>query len=184
MSGIQYDDLACARIDAEYDAFRKNFLLKENLKAAGDFLVKASEGRMPIELSLVQVGGFNAGLTMSFKNSVPLLIRFPRPVISRFSEEKIRREVAIMQYLTDLTAIPVPFVLRFGMPNEEPGLGPYILMEFIRHTRSMSDVLNTPGTYHQSISQAVYANLFTRFREGGQTYPGPSHIRNDPQVRL
>ncbi|TVY38549.1 hypothetical protein LSUB1_G006376 [Lachnellula subtilissima] len=145
MSDIQYDHLARERISTQYDAFRKTFLLKENLRAAGDFMVKASEGGSPTELSLVQVGGFNAGLKMGFKNSVPLLIRFPRPGISKFLEEKIRREVAIMQYLTDLTTIPVPFVLRFGMSNKEPGFGPFILMEFIPHTRDMSDVLNTPG---------------------------------------
>lgn len=56
-----------------------------------------------------------------------------------------------MRFIADFTAIPVPFVLRTGLSDEGPaGLGPFILMEYILHTRNMSAVLNTPGTLSHS----------------------------------
>ncbi|RFU25426.1 hypothetical protein B7463_g10914, partial [Scytalidium lignicola] len=123
-----------------------NLLLEEALRPIGNFMVKESGGGLATELKIPQAGGFNACLQMNFERGGSLLIRFPQPGIVSFPEEKIRREVAMMRYVADFTAIPVPFVLRYGMLDEGPaGMGPFILMEYIRHARSMSEVLNTPS---------------------------------------
>ncbi|TVY17419.1 hypothetical protein LARI1_G005968, partial [Lachnellula arida] len=146
MRGVQFDSLAWERSDAKYDAWCKKLLPEETLRTVGRFMVKESEGGFATELKIPQAGGFNACVQMDFENSASLLIRFPQPGIVRFPEEKIRREVAVMRFVAEATAIPVPFVLRFGMSDEGPaGLGPFILMEYIRHARNMSAVLNTPG---------------------------------------
>jgi len=154
MRGMQYDSLAWARSGAQYDAWCKKLLLEETLRAVGKFMVKESGGGLATELKIPQAGGFNACLQMNFEHRGSLLIRFPQPGTIRFPEEKIRREVAMMRYIADFTAIPVPFVLRYGMSDEGPaGMGPFILMEYIRHARSMSEVLNTPGIWSKSISK-------------------------------
>lgn len=146
MRGVQYDSLARARSEDEYAAWCKTLLQEETLRPIGKFMIKESGGGLGTEMKIPQAGGFNACLQMNFEHGGSLLIRFPQPGIVRFPEEKIRREVAVMRYVTDFTAIPVPFVLRYGMSDEGPaGMGPFILMEYILHTRSMSKVLNTPG---------------------------------------
>jgi aminoglycoside phosphotransferase (APT) family kinase protein len=152
MRGVQFDSLAWERCDAKYDEWCKKLLPDETLRTVGRFIVKESGGGLATELTIPQAGGFNACVKMDFENSASLLIRFPQPGAVKFPEEKIRREVAVMRYVADYTAIPVPFVLRIGMSDEGPaGLGPFILMEYIRHARNMSAVLNTPGTLSQAI---------------------------------
>lgn len=60
----------------------------------------------------------------------------------------------MMRCIADTTAKSVPFVLRFGMADEGPaGLGPFILMEYMRHARNMSAVLNTPGKLSKATSK-------------------------------
>ncbi|TAQ88671.1 hypothetical protein B7494_g2994 [Chlorociboria aeruginascens] len=145
MRGIQYDSLAWARSEAEYAAWCKKLLLKETVHTVGSFMAKQNIGGLPTELKIPQAGGFNACLQLNFENSGSLLIRFPQPGV-RLAEEKIHREVDVMRYVTDVTAVTVPLVLCYGMSDEGPAaMGPFILMEYIRHARSMNDVLNTPG---------------------------------------
>lgn len=67
-----------------------------------------------------------------------------------FPEEKVRNEVSIMQFLLEKTSaeipIPVPSVFRWGQTKESPSeLGPFIIMNYIYHERSMGDLLEAPG---------------------------------------
>lgn len=83
---------------------------------------------------------------MKFEDGGSAIIRFPKPGVTMFLEEKIRNEVAIIRYIQQHTTIPVPFILHWGTEEENRlGLGPFIIMEYIDHTMDLSDVLNTPG---------------------------------------
>jgi aminoglycoside phosphotransferase (APT) family kinase protein len=63
-----------------------------------------------------------------------------------FPEEKVKHEVATMRYISDHTSVPVPFVIHWGSKKESPlEVGPFIIMEYIDHERSMYKALNTPG---------------------------------------
>jgi hypothetical protein len=63
----------------------------------------------------------------------------------RFPEEKVRYEVATMKYIAAKTTIPVPKIYHFGTAAENPtGTGPFIIMEYIDHERTMSDALKNP----------------------------------------
>jgi len=63
----------------------------------------------------------------------------------KFPEEKVRYEVATMRYIAAKTTIPVPKIYYFGTAAENTaGLGPFIIMEYIAHDRTMSDALNDP----------------------------------------
>jgi aminoglycoside phosphotransferase (APT) family kinase protein len=83
---------------------------------------------------------------MKFQDGGSAVIRFPKPGITMFPEEKIRNEVAMIRYIQDHTTIPVPFILHWGTKEESPlQLGPFIIMEYINHEMDMGAALNTPG---------------------------------------
>jgi hypothetical protein len=65
--------------------------------------------------------------------------------IVRFPEEKIRYEVATMRYVAAHTTIPVPKIYHYGPASENPtGLGPFMIVEYIDHERTLSHALTDP----------------------------------------
>lgn len=83
---------------------------------------------------------------MKFQDGGSAVIRFPKPGVTMFPEEKIRNEVTVIKYIQDHTTIPVPFILHWGTKDESPlQLGPFIIMEYINHEMDMGAALNTPG---------------------------------------
>ena len=90
-----------------------------------------------------KAGAFNALFRMKFQDGGSAVIRFPKPGITMFSEEKIRNEVAMIRYIQYHTAIPVPFIIHWGTKEESPlGLGPFIIMDYINHDMDMGTALN------------------------------------------
>lgn len=62
-----------------------------------------------------------------------------------FPEEKLRNEVAIMRYIHEKTSISVPSTLHWGSKKDPPlELGPFIIMEHIKHDANMYHFLNSP----------------------------------------
>jgi hypothetical protein len=83
---------------------------------------------------------------MKFKDGGSAIIRFAKPGVNMFPEEKVRNEVAAIRYIHEHTTIPVPFILHWGTKDESPlGLGPFIIMDYIDHVKNLSAALNTPG---------------------------------------
>lgn len=65
--------------------------------------------------------------------------------IVKCPDEKVRYEVATMQYIAEKTTIPVAKVYHYGTAAENPtGLGPFIIMDYTDHDRTMSEALNDP----------------------------------------
>lgn len=72
-------------------------------------------------------------------------MRIPCPGVVQFPEEKVHVEVATMCFIAEQTTIPVPHIYHYGTALENPsGLGPFIIMEYIEHFQSMSDILHDP----------------------------------------
>lgn len=141
---MQYDYLAAIRSDGKYRTWLEKLFEPEILREVGRFMMK-HRGGVAKELTNPVAGAFNACLEMKFADG-SAIIRFPQPGNSSFPEDKLRNEVAIMRYIAEKTAIPVPFVLHYGMTDEGPaGMGPFILMDYIRHANNMTDELNTPS---------------------------------------
>jgi hypothetical protein len=66
--------------------------------------------------------------------------------IVKFPEEKIWYEVATMRYIAEKTTIPVPKIYGWGTAEENPtGLGPFMIMEYIEHERTLSEALKDPA---------------------------------------
>lgn len=101
-----------------------------------------------MELCDPKAGYFNIMFRMKFQDGGSAVIRFPKPGVTMFPEEKIRYEVAAIRYIQDHTSIPVPFILHWGTKEESPlGFGPFIIMEYIDHETNMSRVLNMRGLH-------------------------------------
>ncbi|EAW06853.1 phosphotransferase family protein [Aspergillus clavatus NRRL 1] len=81
----------------------------------------------PVTASRLSNGAFNICYRVTFENGHRVLVRFSAlgRVIAR--NEKVEDEVAIMEYIAQHTAIPVPKVLGYG----KCAVGPYIVMSFI-----------------------------------------------------
>ncbi|KAI9736401.1 MAG: hypothetical protein M1818_006134 [Claussenomyces sp. TS43310] len=142
---MQYDNVAWDRIDAEFDVWKDKLYQEENLVAIGQFIAKHCGGS-PVELFSPIAGAFNVCLRISFQDGASAMIRFPRPGSMFSAEEKVRKEVAVMRYVADKTTIPVPFIFHYGMTEDSPaGLGPFIIMEYIKHSDDINGILNTPG---------------------------------------
>jgi Phosphotransferase enzyme family len=63
-----------------------------------------------------------------------------------FPEEKLRNEVAIMQFVQQNTNIPVPTVIAYGTGTDNPtGLGPFIIMTFVEG-RTLSEIMKAKTT--------------------------------------
>lgn len=98
----------------------------------------------------LSTGGFNVCFKMDFTNNFGAVIRFPIPGAVMFPEEKVRNEVSAMQFILEKTSdtlpTPVPSVIRSAETKESPSdLGPFIIINYIQHKGSMSDLLETPG---------------------------------------
>lgn len=92
-------------------------------------------------------GSFNFSFRFKFSDGGPdAIIRFPKPghVATTPRDEKVANEVCVMEYLSQNTTIPVPFVHSWGLTSESlRQLGPFIIMDFVQGTL-LSTVLKSP----------------------------------------
>ncbi len=140
-----FDDVAWEESERIESEWVKSLFEPSTLRAIGDFIVKHRHG-IPTEMCDPKAGAFNALFRMKFQDGGSAVIRFPKPGVTMFPEEKIRNEVSMIKYIQDHTTIPVPFILHWGTKEESPlGLGPFIIMEYINHEMDMGTALNTPG---------------------------------------
>lgn len=138
-----YDDVAWEQSDDISDNWLLQFLDIDVKKPIAKFILQHDSGDDP-EFSILKKGSFNITLQMKYTYNATN-IRFSQPGAILFPEEKVKNEVAVMQYLSDQTSIPVPFVLHSGTKESPLNLGPFILMSHIEHMTTMYDALNTPG---------------------------------------
>jgi len=142
---MNFDDAAWERSDAVFDAWKGKLYEEETMRAVGN-LIKKHRGGVPKELFAPQRGAYNVTVRMLFGDGGSAIIRIPCPGVHMFPEEKVRKEVAVMKYISEHTTIPVPFVLHHGTAEECPGsLGPFIIMEWVEHAETLSSALNIPG---------------------------------------
>lgn len=116
---------------------------EDSLRAIGATVAKAYMGA-PLALEIPVAGSFSVAFKIKFSKGAALM-KIIKPGRSMFPMEKTRREVAVMQYITECTRIPVPLILASGSKDESPrGLGAYIIMEFIENDDAMDQMLSEP----------------------------------------
>ncbi len=139
------DDVAWEESDRIERVWRHSLFEESTLRDVGRFIAKHRQG-VPTDLCEPKAGGFNALFRMKFIDGGSVVIRFTKPGSTMFPEEKIKQEVATMRFIQNNTAIPVPFVHHWGTREESPlNIGPFIIMEYMKHDTDMIEALNTAG---------------------------------------
>ncbi|PYH38612.1 uncharacterized protein BO87DRAFT_393201 [Aspergillus neoniger CBS 115656] len=142
---MDYDDTLCHKCDRTFAPWRHRLFQTDVLREIGQFIDK-HRGGVPDELFSPKRGSFNAWLRLLFQDGGSAVIRFPCPGASMFPEEKVQREVAVMQFLEHFTSLPIPHILHHRITEESPkDLGPFIIMEHISNEGDFIDALNVPG---------------------------------------
>jgi hypothetical protein len=65
-------------------------------------------------------GSFNWTCKVRFEDCLQWMVRFAVPGKVMNGDEKVRREVATMQFIRLETSIPIPFVIASGMSQDNP----------------------------------------------------------------
>lgn len=90
-------------------------------------------------------GSYNVNWRLEFEDDLSVMIHVPIPHSVAFPDEKIRAEVAAMRLIRSNTTIPVPEVYGWDTAAENPtGYGPFIVMEYIEHTKCLEHVIRDP----------------------------------------
>ncbi|KAJ5150785.1 uncharacterized protein N7500_004350 [Penicillium coprophilum] len=149
---MPFDDAAWEKSDQIEDSWLDLLFDEDIYNEIGIFLAEYHSPRQWADFKFFKSGGFNASFLMTFTDTDTsgALLRLPLLGVHMFPEEKVRNEASIMRFITERTSqtmpIPVPIVSRWGERNESPSnLGPFIIMGYIDHERSMSSLLETPG---------------------------------------
>ncbi|KAJ5697996.1 hypothetical protein N7462_000001 [Penicillium macrosclerotiorum] len=148
------DDVAHEKREVIQDFWRALLLDPEIFNETGVFLAEHCSPRQGVEFVLFRSGGYNISFLMTFTagtDSGGKMLRFPIAGANMFPEEKVRNEVSIIQFISEKTSngiipIPVPTISGWGQRSESPAnLGPYIIMDYIDHKRSIGELLEKPG---------------------------------------
>jgi hypothetical protein len=106
-SRMKFDDVAWERSDAFFDAWKTKLYEGGTMRAIGN-LIKKHRGGVPKELFAPQRGAYNVTIRMQFGDGGSAIICIPCPGVHIFPEEKVRKEVAVMKYISENTTIPIP----------------------------------------------------------------------------
>ncbi|KAI8950611.1 hypothetical protein F4801DRAFT_579291 [Xylaria longipes] len=139
------DDLAWEENDKETDTWERSLHKMELYRAIVNFVQKYRPGEA-VELHRQIRGGYNIFYRLEYKDGSSAAMRIPSKGIVRFPEEKVPYEVAMIRCIAAKTTIPVPKIYHFGTAAENPtGLGPFIIMDYIEHDRTISKALKDPA---------------------------------------
>ncbi|OTB09419.1 hypothetical protein M426DRAFT_6691 [Hypoxylon sp. CI-4A] len=138
------DDAAWERNDDEAEMWERSLNKAKTYRAIAALINKYKPGEA-VELHRPIRGGYNIFYRLEYKDGSSAAMRIPCKGIVKFPEEKVRYEVAVMQYVSANTTIPIPKIYYHGAEAENPtGFGPFIIMDYVEHERTMSDALKDP----------------------------------------
>ncbi|RYC59717.1 hypothetical protein CHU98_g6504 [Xylaria longipes] len=125
------DDLAWEENDKETDTWERSLHKMELYRAIVNFIQKYRPGEA-VELHRQIRGGYNIFYGLEHKDGSSAAMRIPSK--------------AMMRCIAAKTTIPVPKIYHFGTAAENPtGLGPFIIMDYIEHDRTISKALKDPA---------------------------------------
>lgn len=111
----------------------------------------------PVKAARAANGAFNICYRVTYDNGYRVLVRFTclGRVVAR--NEKVEDEVAIMQYVAQHTAVPVPKVWGFG----KCAVGLYIVMDFVEG-RQLSGYLREPTQEVVTLRLNIHMSVLRR----------------------
>ncbi|KAH0537609.1 hypothetical protein FGG08_005601 [Glutinoglossum americanum] len=126
-------------------------------------------------------GSYNVCFPVEFdsgsSNPERWMVRFPILPCLAFPEEKLRGEIATMEYLKKRTTIPVPKVLGYELRGDNPMRRPFIILEYIEGSPLFGINLSTLSEEEQTVLYSQLASIFIQLRQqefdqiGSLTFP-------------
>ncbi len=137
------DEIAAEKSEAEWMSWKDKVL--ESKYEIVKFVARCRKGGDAERIVHYYGGSFNVCIHIRFKDAGPdAIIRFAKPGLTAFRDEKVEKEVQVMKFLSKHTKIPVPRLISWGSTADSPRqLGPYIIMDYVEGSH-LSDVLKKP----------------------------------------
>ncbi|PLB48908.1 phosphotransferase enzyme family protein [Aspergillus steynii IBT 23096] len=150
------DHLAKEQSDRVFQVWIQNLLRNAPENLAGRLASQHYPGT-PVTASRLPNGAFNVCYRVTYDDGHRVVVRFTAlgRVIAR--NEKVEDEVAVLTYLAQHTAIPVPKVLGHG----KCAAGPYIVMSFIEGNW-LSGYLRDPSQETATLKPSIPTSVLRR----------------------
>ncbi|KAF2153102.1 hypothetical protein K461DRAFT_277903 [Myriangium duriaei CBS 260.36] len=136
---MEYDELVDAREEKLVDEWFKRLVKLADQGLLQRFGSEVCRGGMPCTIPPEtdwMRGGYNLCIPLLYEDGEKWLARFCISGAVRHGDEKVKREVATMQFILEHTNIPVPRIHMWGPESSNPtGLGAFIVMDFIQGIR-------------------------------------------------
>ncbi|KAJ5115570.1 Aminoglycoside phosphotransferase [Penicillium atrosanguineum] len=157
---MDFDDLAFERSARIFQVWLQNLLENSPETLARTLASEHYPDSTPVTASRLPNGAFNICYRVLFEDGCGVVVRFVGlgRVIAR--NEKVEDEVAIMQYLAQHTAMPIPNVLGSG----NCPVGPYIVMDFVEGkplSECLTDESKSTVTLRSDISISVLREYYS-----------------------
>ncbi|KAI1822499.1 phosphotransferase enzyme family protein [Xylaria intraflava] len=123
---MDFDDRAKEQSDLIFRVWVQNLLRNQPEELAAKLAFRHCPGT-PVTASRLANGAFNVCYRVTFEDGKRVVVRFTAlgRVVAR--REKVGDEIAVMEYLAQHTAIPVPKIFGSG----DCAVGPYVVMSYI-----------------------------------------------------
>ena len=162
---MDFDHLAEER-EARVYATWLRILLKSSPEQLAATLAAKHCAATPATASYCSNGAFNICYTVRFEDGSRALVRFAALGKVKFRTEKVENEIAVMRYLAQNTAIPVPKILGTG----NCWAGPYMVMTFMEG-RPLSGYLKDPSKSGRAVLNPRINSLYLK-----KAYRSMAHI--------
>ncbi|WEW60256.1 hypothetical protein PRK78_005741 [Emydomyces testavorans] len=162
---MDQDSEACKQSDTMFIVWMRHLKKFKNEQLAAKLACQHYHGE-PIDAVHHSQGSFNRCYRVKFRDGTDVLVRFPALGRSMFRREKLQDEIAVMEYLSRNTSIPIPQVLGHGTS----AVGPYVVLEFVEG-KSLSDYLRAshdpmmPSTLNPNIDIAILRQAYLTMAE-------------------
>ncbi|PLN75277.1 kinase-like domain-containing protein [Aspergillus taichungensis] len=153
---MDFDSLAKQQSDRIFQVWVQNLLGNSPEELAGKLAARHCPGT-PATASLLSNGAFNICYRVTYENGLRVVVRFAALGRAVARKEKVNNEVAIMQYLTQHTTIPVPKVLGSG----KCAVGPYVVMSYVEGD-PLSRYLRDPSQHAVKLSSNISAQVLRK----------------------
>jgi len=107
-------------------------------------------------------GAFNYCFKLRFdEDGEEWILRFPIEGDTMDPVRKVLREVAVMRFIREKTSIPIPKVIASGIAEGKfLGLGPFIIMEFVRGERLDECLFDEEDNLRQHIRDSTWEIIY------------------------
>lgn len=153
---MDLDNFAEKQADRVFQVWVRNLLGNSPEEPAGKIASQHVPGT-PVTAKLPSNGAFNVCYRVTFENKDRVVVRFTALGRVIACNEKVLDETALMEYVAQHTAIPIPKIFGYG----KCVVGPYIVMSFVEGD-SLSGYLQDASQETETLSPRIPLPILRR----------------------